>query len=72
VKLANTELSNLFVENQAAVLAKSAVKITTQPNNSMDVRAKQLLCLLACPLNSNGLAGGFAPRHLSRCALSFC
>ena len=38
----------------------------TVPNNSMDVRAKQLLCLLACPLNLSGLGGGFAPRHLSR------
>ena len=32
----------------------------------MDVRAKQRLCLLACPLNSNELGGGFAPRHLKR------
>ncbi len=36
----------------------------------MDVRAKQLLCYRTCPLNSNGLGGGFAPRHLNRSALS--
>jgi len=40
--------------------------MNTASNNSMDVRAKQRLCLLACPLNSNGLGGGFAPRHLNR------
>ncbi len=27
--------------------------------------------LSRCPLNLNGLSGGFAPRHLKRCALSF-
>ena len=36
----------------------------------MDVRAKQRLCYLACPFNSNGLGGGFAPRHLNRWAFS--
>ena len=36
----------------------------------MDVRAKQRLCLVSCPLNSNGLSGGFAPRHLKRSVLS--
>jgi molybdopterin converting factor small subunit len=36
----------------------------------MDVRAKQRLCLLACPLNSELRGGGFAPRHLKRCAAS--
>jgi hypothetical protein len=30
---------------------KERVKITAQSNNSMDVRAKQRLCYLACPLN---------------------
>ena len=35
-------------------------------NNSMDVRAKQRLSYLACPLNFSGRGGGFAPRHLSR------
>ncbi len=34
----------------------------------MDVRAKQRLCLVSCPLNLNGLGGGFAPRHLNRWA----
>jgi hypothetical protein len=34
----------------------------------MDVRAKQLLSCLACLLNSSGLGGGFAPRHLNRYA----
>jgi len=38
------------------------------PNKSMDVRAKQLLCYLACLLNSELRSGGFAPRHLSRSA----
>jgi len=37
-------------------------------NNSMDVRAKQRLCLLACPLNSELRVVGFAPRHLNRSA----
>jgi hypothetical protein len=36
------------------------------PNKSMDVRAKQRLCYLACLVNSNGLGGGFAPRRLNR------
>ena len=36
----------------------------------MDVRAKQRLCLLACPLNLSGRVFGFAPRHLSRWASS--
>jgi hypothetical protein len=40
------------------------------PNNSMDVRAKQLLCFERLLLNSKGLSGGFAPRHLSRWAAS--
>ena len=35
-------------------------------NNSMDVRAKQRLCYLACLLNSELRGGGFAPRHLNR------
>ena len=39
---------------------------TARHNNSMDVRAKQRLCLLACPLLFGGLGGGFAPRHLKR------
>ena len=34
----------------------------------MDVRAKQRLCYLACPLNFGGLSGGFASRHLNRWA----
>ncbi len=36
------------------------------PNKSLDVRAKQRLCLVSCPLNSSGLSGGFAPRQLNR------
>ncbi|WP_129590050.1 Type 1 glutamine amidotransferase-like domain-containing protein [Gloeocapsopsis dulcis] len=32
----------------------------------MDVRAKQRLCYLACPSNSELRGGGFAPRHLNR------
>ena len=36
----------------------------------MDVRAKQRLCLLACPFNPKLCVGGFAPRHLNRCAAS--
>jgi hypothetical protein len=34
----------------------------------MDVRAKQRLYYLACPLNLELRVGGFAPRHLSRWA----
>ena len=49
---------------------KRSNKLKDAANNSMDVRAKQRLCLLACPLNSNGLSGGFAPRHLSRSVLA--
>lgn len=33
-----------------------------QPNNSMDVSAKQRLFYIACLFNSNGLLFGFAPR----------
>ncbi len=36
-------------------------------NNSMDVRAKQLLCLERRPLNFSGLGGGFA-RQFNRWA----
>ena len=35
-------------------------------NNSMDVRAKQRLCYLACLVSLNLRGGGFAPRHLKR------
>ena len=35
-------------------------------NNSMDVRAKQRLCLLACLVSLTLRGGGFAPRHLNR------
>ena len=35
-------------------------------NKSMDVRAKQRLCYRSFLVNSNGLGGGFAPRHLNR------
>ena len=33
---------------------------------SMDVEATTATLLSRCPLNSNRLGGGFAPRHLSR------
>ena len=36
------------------------------PNKSMDVRAKQRLCLLACLFTLTLRVFGFAPRHLSR------
>jgi len=36
----------------------------------MDVRAKQRLCLLACPFTFGGLVDGFAPRQLNRWAAS--
>ncbi len=41
----------------------------TAPNHSTDVRARATPLLPHCPLNFGGLGGGFAPRHLSRCAL---
>ena len=44
------------------------VKTTAMPNNSMDVRAKQLLSYLACPFPLTLRGGGFAPRHLKRYA----
>ena len=31
----------------------------------MDTKVKQRLCLLACPLNSNELGGGFVMRHFN-------
>jgi len=34
----------------------------------MDVKAKQRLCYLACPLSFGGLGNGFAPRQLNRSA----
>ena len=45
-------------------MKKSVMKRTH--NKSMDVRAKQQLCLLACPFNPKLRGGGFAPRHLNR------
>ena len=39
-----------------------------QPNNSMDVRAKQRLCLETCVVTFGLRVGGFAPRHLNRWA----
>jgi len=35
-------------------------------NNSMDVRAKQRLCLETRVVTFGGLGGGFAPRQLNR------
>jgi hypothetical protein len=35
-------------------------------NKSMDVSAKQQLCLETCVVTFGGLGGGFAPRHLRR------
>ena len=37
-------------------------------NNSMDVRAKQRLCLLACLFSLNLRVFGFAPRQFGRYA----
>ena len=45
---------------------KEPVEKKDEPNKSMDVRQIQRLSYSACPLNSNELSGGFAPRHLSR------
>ena len=42
-----------------------------KPNKSMDVRAKQRLCFLACLFSLKLRGGGFAPRHLSRSASLF-
>ena len=50
---------------------KRLLEYNAASNNSMDVRAKQRLSYLACLFNSNGLGGGFAPRHLSRSTLFF-
>ncbi|HLM62156.1 MAG TPA: ankyrin repeat domain-containing protein [Pyrinomonadaceae bacterium] len=44
------------------------MKTTAASNKSMDVRAKQLLSYLACPLNFTLSLAGFAPRHLNRYA----
>ncbi len=45
--------------------------LTAKSNNSMDVRAKQRLSY-QCPLVTFGeFGGGFAPRHLNRCAAFF-
>ena len=46
--------------------------ITAMPNKSMDVSAKQRLCLETCVVNSNGLSGGFAPRQFNRSAFLGC
>jgi hypothetical protein len=55
------------VKNGVACIMKAKESFPKPPpNNSMDVRAKQRLCLERRPLNSNGLSGGFAPRHLNR------
>ena len=49
-------------------IAKQCAEDEDASNNSMDVRAKQRLCLERRPSNLNGLGGGFAPRHLKRWA----
>jgi len=43
-----------------------AVTLSEVPpsNNSMDVRAKQLLCYQTCVVTFGGLGGGFAPRQI--------
>ncbi len=43
---------------------KARVKYDGAANKSLDVSAKQRLFLASCVVNSNGLGGGFAPRHL--------
>jgi len=43
-------------------------KDNAAPNNSMDVRAKQRISYLGCPLNFGVRGGGFAPRHFNRWA----
>ena len=48
---------------------KASSLIKPPPNNSMDVRAKQRLCYRTGLFNSELRVAGFAPRHLSRCAL---
>jgi hypothetical protein len=45
---------------------KRRAKDKIASNKSLDVRRKQRLCLERRPLNSNGLGGGFRPRHLRR------
>ena len=45
------------------------VSLNAPSNKSMDVRAKQRLSYLACPLNFGGRGNGFAPRHLNRSTL---
>ncbi len=45
---------------------KMFVVIIAEPNNSMDVRAKQRLCMIRRSLNLKLRVGGFAPRHLNR------
>ncbi len=42
--------------------------LNATPNKSLDVRAKQQLCLERRSLNFSGLGGGFAPRQLRRSA----
>ena len=49
---------------------KEPVEKKNEPNKSMDVRAKQRLCYQWFLVNSKLRGGGFAPRHLSRSALS--
>ena len=55
---------NLRVDEWVYVKLRGENK--TQYNKSMDVRAKQRLCYLACLFNSELRVGGFAPRHLKR------
>ncbi len=45
--------------------------VSAQPNNSMDVRRKQLLSYLACLFALTLRGCGFRPRHLSRSAFLY-
>ena len=51
-------------------MRRKRLYIKPMPNNSMDVRAKQLLCYLACLFSLALRVAGFAPRHLKRWTFS--
>ena len=69
--VAQTDVIEAKVLWNLGVLCQSNTSLYAQQNNSMDVRVKQRLRLVSCPLDLGGLSGGFTPRHLSRYALAF-
>jgi len=55
------------MDNGKQLKANSFLSAHSQQINGREGETATLLS--RCPLNFSGLGGGFAPRHLNRCAL---